>query len=155
MTGHRHPSAPLALAVPFALATAMVIAIAATFGGSRTAEASSPAAWTQHEKDTRQACAAASDLKDPVVHPQAVLFDDSVGMDARLVTGIWKPAHMKGAKAAMLCLYDRKTRSATAQDIEAWRGALPAAPAVAAPTPPRAPVKAPVAPPKPVPSRSP
>ena len=78
-----------------------------------------------------------------MVHPKAVLFDVTVGMDARLVTGTWKPAHMKGAKAVMLCLYDRKARKATAQDIEVWRGALPA---VAAPTPPRAPVKAPVAP---------
>lgn len=157
MTGHRHPSAPLALAVPSALATAMVIAvaIAATFGGIPAAKASSPAAWTQHEKDTRAACAAASGLKDPVGHPHAVLFDDSVGMDARLVTGTWKPAHMKGAKAAMLCLYDRRTRTATAQDVEAWRGALPAAPRAAAPAPPRAPVTAPVAPPKPVPPRTP
>lgn len=107
------------------------------------ASASSPAAWAQHDKDTQQACAAASELNNPVVHPKAVLFDDTVGMDARLVTGNWKPAHMKGAKAVMLCLYDRKARKATAQDIEVWRGALPA---VAAPTPPRAPVKAPVAP---------
>jgi hypothetical protein len=146
MTASRHPSAPFASAVPFALATVMVIALAATLGASPTAKASSPAAWTQHDQDTKRACAAASDLKDPVVHPKAVLFDDTVGMDARLVTGTWKPAHMKGAKAVMLCLYDRKSRKATAQDIEVWRGALPAVAAVAAPAPPRAPVKAPAAP---------
>ena len=121
------------------LAVASAIAIMAM----GPASASSPAARAQHDKDTRQACAAASELNNPVVHPKTVLFDDTVGMDARLVTGVWKPAHMKGAKAVMLCLYDRKARKATAQDIEVWRGALPA---VAAPTPPRAPVKAPVAP---------
>lgn len=106
--------------------------------------ASSPAAWAQHDKETQRACAAASDLKDPVVHPTAVLFDDTVGYDARLVTGTWKPAHMKGAKALMLCLFDRKTRRAVVQDAEVWRAAIaPAAPAAAAPKPP---VKAPTKP---------
>jgi hypothetical protein len=131
-----------ALRRPSIVAT-VAVASAAAFMAIGPASASSPAAWAQHDKDTQQACAAASELNNPVVHPKAVLFDDTVGMDARLVTGTWKPAHMKGAKAVMLCLYDRKARKATAQDIEVWRGALPA---VAAPTPPRAPVKAPVAP---------
>lgn len=131
-----------ALRRPSIVAT-VAVASAAAFMAIGPASASSPAAWAQHDKDTQQACAAASELNNPVVHPKAVLFDDTVGMDARLVTGSWKPAHMKGAKAVMLCLYDRKARKATAQDIEVWRGALPA---VAAPTPPRAPVKAPVAP---------
>lgn len=109
------------------------------------ASASSPAAWAQHDKDTQQACATASGLKDPLVHPKSVLFDDTVGMDARLVTGTWKPAHMKGAKAVMLCLYDRKARRATVQDAEVWRDAF-AAPAA----PSRKPVvTAPAAPPKP------
>lgn len=134
-----------ALRRPSIVAT-IAVASAAAFMAIGPASASSPAAWAQHDKDTQQACAAASELNNPVVHPKAVLFDDTVGIDARLVTGTWKPAHMKGAKAAMLCLYDRKARKATAQDIEVWRGALPAAAAVAAPTPPRAPVKAPVAP---------
>lgn len=120
----RPTTAPLALAAPFALATALVIALATTFGTYPDAQASSPGAWAQHEKDTQRACAAASGLKDPVVHPTAVLFDDTVGYDARLVIGTWKPAHMKGAKAVMLCLYDRKTRRATTQDIEAWRSAF-------------------------------
>jgi hypothetical protein len=133
MSALRRPPIVAALAVASAIA---IMAIG-------PASASSPAAWAQHDKDTQRACAAASELDNPVVHPKAVLFDDTVGMDARLVTGTWKPAHMKGAKAVMLCLYDRKARKATAQDIEVWRGALPA---VAAPTPPRAPVKAPVAP---------
>ena len=123
----RRPPAGLALAAPFALATALVIALATTFGTNPSAQASSPAAWTQHEKDTRQACAAASNLKDPVVHPHAVLFDDAVGIDARLVTGAWKPAHMKGARTVMLCLYDRKTRRASVQEAIEWRDAFPVA----------------------------
>lgn len=121
------------------LAVASVIAIMAV----GPASASSPAAWAQHDKDTQQACAAASELNNPVVHPKTVLFDDTVGMDARLVTGTWKPAHMNGAKAVMLCLYDRKTRRAVVQDADAWRGAFTTAPKPA--------VKAPVAPSKPAP----
>ena len=75
-----------------ALALVVVAAIPA-------ARASSPAAWAQLEKETAAACAKASDLKDPVVHPATVRFDDAVGIDARWVTGAWKPAHMKGAMA--------------------------------------------------------
>ena len=47
---------------------------------------------------------------------------------------------MKGAKTAMLCLYDRKTKRAVAQEAEGWKGAMAAAP--------KTPVTAPVAPPK-------
>ena len=128
MSALRRPSIVATLAVASAIA---IMAIG-------PASASSPAAWAQHDKDTQQACAAASELNNPVVHPKAVLFDDTVGMDARLVTGTWKPAHMKGAKAVMLCLYDRKTRRAVVQDADAWRGAFTTAPKPA--------VKAPVAP---------
>lgn len=127
-----------------------LLALAFAAAGS-AAQASSPAAWAQHEKETRQACAAASDLKDPVVHTYVALFDDSVGMDARLVTGTWKPAHMKGAKGVMLCLYDRKARRAVAQGAEAWRDAF----AAPAPTAGKPALKAPVAAPKAPPAKAP
>lgn len=148
MTEVRRPLASR-IRAPRILAATLV----AVLGAVPAAQASSPAAWTQHEKDTRQACAAASELKDPVVHAYVALFDDSVGMDARLVTGTWKPAHMKGAKAVMLCLYDRKARRAVVQDAEGWRDAF-AAPASTAGKPAvKAP--APVAPPKAAPPKSP
>lgn len=136
-----------ALRRPSIVAT-LAVASAAAFMAIGPASASSPAAWAQHDKDTQQACAAASELNNPVVHPKAVLFDDTVGMDARLVTGTWKPAHMKGAKAVMLCLYDRKTRRAVVQDADAWRGAFTTAPAkpTAPAAAPKPAVKAPVAP---------
>jgi hypothetical protein len=111
---------------------ALALVVAAAIPAAR---ASSPAAWAQLEKETAAACAKASDLKDPVVHPATVRFDDSVGIDARWVTGVWKPAHMKGAKTSMLCLYDRKAKRAVAQEAEGWKGAM-AAPA-------RTPIKAP------------
>ena len=115
-----------ALRRPSIVAT-VAVASAAAFMAIGPASASSPAAWAQHDKDTQQACAAASELNNPVVHPKAVLFDDTVGMDARLVTGTLKPPHMKGAKAVMLCLYDRRARRAQVQDAEAWRAPLGAA----------------------------
>jgi len=118
------------------IASALLVVAAAI----PAARASTPAAWAQLEKDAAAACAKASDLKDPVVHPATVRFDDTIGIDARWVTGAWKPAHMKGAKTAMLCLYDRKTKRAAAQEAEGWKGAMAA--------PPKTPVTAPVAPPK-------
>jgi hypothetical protein len=138
----RRTTAPLSLAAPFALATALVIALATTFGTYPAAQASSAAAWAELEQDAAAACAAASDLKDPVVHPSTARFDDTTGIDARLVSGAWKPAHMKGAKTVMLCLYDRKTRRASTQEAVAWRDAF-AVPATrpAAPAPAKKPVK--------------
>lgn len=40
-------------------------------------------------------------------------------IDARLVTGTYPQAHMKGAKGTMLCLYNRKTRRAETQEAPA------------------------------------
>jgi hypothetical protein len=92
------------------------------------ATASSPASWTALERDAARACVLASGLRDAVVVDSTVRFDDSVGVDARLVRGTWPQPHMKGAQALMLCLYDRKTRLARVQDAEAWRGSLQTAP---------------------------
>jgi hypothetical protein len=145
MTTSRAVREPLPIA---ALLSALALAVALAVAGA-TSQASSPDARAQHEKDVRLACAAASELKDPLVHPATVLFDDTVGMDARLVTGTWRPAHMKGAKALMLCLFDRKTRRAVAQDAEVWRGSLAAPtarPASPSPLPVPVPVPAPARP---------
>jgi hypothetical protein len=127
---------------PMTVRRSVLLATVALGIVATTATASSPAAWAQLDKDAAAACATASDLKDAVVHPVSVRFDDTVGLDARLVTGAWKPAHMKGAKTVMLCLYDRKTRRASVQEAAEWRGAL-AAPAArpATPTPAKPPVK--------------
>jgi hypothetical protein len=129
-----------------ALVTLLAAACAAA---CPAALASSPAAWAQLEKDAAAACAKASDLKDPVVHPATVRFDDTVGIDARWVTGAWKPAHMKGAKTSMLCLYDRKTKRAVTQEADGWKGAMAAPPKTPVKTPVKAPVKAPAAAPAP------
>ncbi len=72
------------------------------------AAASTPAAWNTLDKTSAAACAKASNLVDPMVGPP-VRFSDSFGVDVREVSGIYRPKHMLGAKARMLCLVQRKT----------------------------------------------
>ena len=73
------------------------------------AAASTPAAWNTLDRTSAAACAKAADLKEPVVVGAPVRFSDAYGIDVRDVTGRYKPRHMKGAKARLLCLVERKT----------------------------------------------
>lgn len=100
------------------------------------ASASTAASWAGLERDTARACASASGLLNAVVTESTVRFDDSLGVDARLVRGTWPQPHMKGAQALMLCLYDRRARRAQVQDAEAWQPLL-AGPAPKTPEPRR------------------
>jgi hypothetical protein len=95
-----------------ALALALLVATPAL--------ASSPAAWQQGARDAAAACRKASDLRNATVQGDQILFSDTNGKTAMLVTGTWRPAHMKGARATMLCLYDRATRRAEAQEALRW-----------------------------------
>jgi heat shock protein HslJ len=38
-------------------------------------------------------------------------------MDARVIEGVWPQPHMKGARASMLCLYNRKTKQFEVQEL--------------------------------------
>jgi hypothetical protein len=78
--------------------------------------ASSPDAMKAGLSDAARACRKASNLKNAAAVGAPVLFSDVAGKTAVLVTGTWRPAHMKGARATMLCLYDRATRTAEAQE---------------------------------------
>lgn len=82
--------------------------------------ASTPAAMAQSLTDAKAACRKASDLKNAATLGAPVLFSDAMGKTAVLVTGIWRPAHMKGARATMLCLYDRASRTAETQEARRW-----------------------------------
>lgn len=84
------------------------------------ATAASPDAWAQGMRDAKAACRKASDLKNAASLGQPVLFSDASGKTAILVTGIWRPARMKGARATMLCLYDRGSRTAEVQEAKRW-----------------------------------
>ena len=83
-------------------------------------DASTPAVMAQSLTDAKAACRKASDLKNAATLGAPVLFSDAMGKTGVLVTGIWRPAHMKGARATMLCLYDRASRTAETQEARRW-----------------------------------
>lgn len=56
---------------------------------------------------------------------RSVAFSDANPVDVLLVTGTWRPRHMKGAKATMLCLYDRQAKTAEVQEALGWSAAAP------------------------------
>ena len=87
---------------------------AATF--AVPASASTPRAYAELDRRTSAACIAASGLRNAAVGP-VIRFSDTFLMDARSVTGAYPQAHMKGAKAAMLCLYNRRTKRAETQEM--------------------------------------
>lgn len=84
------------------------------------AAAATPAAMAQSLTDAKAACRKASDLKNAATLGTPVLFSDTIGRTAVLVTGIWRPPHMKGARATMLCLYDRAARTTEVQEAKRW-----------------------------------
>ena len=82
--------------------------------------ASSDAAMEKGMNDATRACLKASELKAAAIAGQPILFSDNAGKTALLVTGRWRPAHMKNASATMLCLYDRRSRKAETQEALRW-----------------------------------
>lgn len=96
------------------------------------ASAATPQSYSVLDRASAAACRTASGLGDAKVGP-ATRFSDAFLMDVRTVTGTWPQRHMKGAKATMLCLYNRRTKRAETQELA---GATPPTPAV----PPTAPV---------------
>lgn len=93
------------------------------------AHAAAPSAWAALDKASSAACIKAAGLRNAKVGP-AIRYSDRFLIDARVVTGIYPQAHMKGAAGTMLCLYHRTARRAEVQDAaKAW----PAAPVAALP----------------------
>ncbi len=82
--------------------------------------ASSDAAMERGMAQASRACLKASDLKGAAIAGQPLLFSDTMGKTALLVTGRWRPAHMKNARATMLCLYDRRSGKTEAQEALHW-----------------------------------
>jgi hypothetical protein len=82
------------------------------------AQASSPAAWSAHDKEVAAACVKASGLKSAKPAGQPMAYDDSVGMTALLITGRYPQAHMKNRTGRVLCLFDRKKSEATVTEAD-------------------------------------
>jgi hypothetical protein len=91
-------------------------------------QASTSDAWAQSLSDAKLACRKASDFKNAAVVGKPLLFSDSNSKTAILVTGIWRPEHMKGARGTMLCLYDRASRTAEVTEAKNWTVVAPAKP---------------------------
>ena len=92
------------------------------------AMAATPDAWAQALSDAKLACRKASDFKNAAVVGKPLVFGDANGKTAILVSGVWRPDHMKGARGTMLCLYDRASRTAEVTEAKNWGVTPPAKP---------------------------
>ena len=98
------------------LPTTALLLTSALLAGA--AQASSPAAWSAHDKEVAAACVKASGLKDAKPAGQPMAYDDSVGMTALLVAGRYPQPHMKNRPGRVLCLFDRKKREAVVTEAD-------------------------------------
>ena len=93
-----------------------LFATAAAFASIAPAGASTPESFAKLDKASEAACIKAANLTSATVGP-TVRFSDKTLIDARVVDGIWPQPHMKGAKARMLYLYNRKTKRVEVQEL--------------------------------------
>jgi heat shock protein HslJ len=98
----------LASASGFGIALAMVA----------PAFAATPDAWSKVDAASQAACVKAANLTGATAGPP-VRYSDKFLIDARVVEGTWPQPHLKGAKAKMLCLYNRKTKRVEVQELPA------------------------------------
>lgn len=80
------------------------------------ATAATPDAWAKLDKASEAACLKAANLGGATAGPP-IRYSDRTGIDARVVVGAWPQPHMKGAKAKMLCLYNRKSKRVEVQEL--------------------------------------
>jgi hypothetical protein len=100
--------------------------------------ASTPQAWNAYNAELLKACLAVSSLKDARAAGQRVDFDDAIGYSALLLAGSYPQPHMKKRRGRELCLFDRRTRTATVSEADAIldrEAAAPAQPGNSSPTP--------------------
>lgn len=90
------------------LAAACVLALAAS-----PVAAASPDAWAAHEAEVAKTCAAASGLAKAKTLAAVEFEMHSVTR----VAGQIASGRMKGTRETMLCLFDKKTRKATAVPV--------------------------------------
>ena len=78
--------------------------------------ASTPESWAKLDAASQAACIKASGLTSATAAPPT-RYSDKLLIDARIIDGMWPQPHMKGAKASMLCLYNRKTKRVEVQEL--------------------------------------
>lgn len=82
------------------------------------AYSATPDSYAKLDRATEAACINASNLKAATAGPPA-RYSDRTAIDARIVEGVWPQPHMKGAKARLLCLYNRKSKRVEVQELNA------------------------------------
>jgi heat shock protein HslJ len=92
-----------------------IVAIATALLAAPTI-AATPDSYARLDKASEAACLAAAKLNGAKAGPP-VRFSDRTGWDARVIEGSWPQPHMKGAKARMLCLYNRKNKRVEVQEL--------------------------------------
>jgi heat shock protein HslJ len=96
--------------LPPLIGAALALAMAAP------AFSATPEAWAKVDAASSAACVKAASLVGAIAGPP-IRYSDKVLIDARVVEGSWPQPHMKGAKAKMLCLYNRKTKRVEVQEL--------------------------------------
>lgn len=93
-----------------------LVAAIAALAAAAPAFAATPDSWAKVDKASEAACLKAANLTAATVG-SPVRFSDRTAFDARVIEGVWPQPHMKGAKARMLCLYNRKNKRVEVQEL--------------------------------------
>lgn len=93
-----------------------LFATAAAFATFAPALAATPESYAKLDRASEAACLKSAALTDATTGPP-IRFSDKMLIDARVIDGTWPQPHMKGAKARMLCLYNRKTKRVEVQEL--------------------------------------
>lgn len=81
--------------------------------------ASTPQSWADMNRRAARACVAMAGLSRPQLLAQRISFSDAIPVEARLIRGMDR----KGRMQRLLCLYDRRTRTAEVQPAPTWNSA--------------------------------
>jgi heat shock protein HslJ len=92
------------------------MAAAAAIAAAAPAFAATPDSWAKLDTASEAACLKGANLSGGIVGPP-IRYSDRMAIDARVITGTWPQPHMKGAKAKVLCLYNRKNKRTEVQEL--------------------------------------
>lgn len=80
--------------------------------------ASSDEAWKALDKNIQKSCLAISALQEKKVEGKRIDFSDDVGYSAVVISGSYKSKNSSPAPGKELCLYNRKTQSASLAEMQ-------------------------------------
>jgi hypothetical protein len=81
-----------------------------------SAAAATSEAYAVLDHASAAACRNASGLREAAVGAPT-RFSDALLIDTRVVRGIWRQKHLKGASVTMLCAYNRRTKRVEVQEV--------------------------------------